>query len=322
MQAISRAAVGAWGSEAARSNHCFLEVRLSFGHSNSIPTTPVVSRIFDGVIFMDESRLERRLAATLSADVGDHSRRYTDAGLIRQWARSIGLAAAVGIAYFLAARLSLLLLTKPDGVAVFWPASGVAAGVLIALGPSARLPVAAGAMVATIAANLMGDRTLFGAVVFGLCNAGEALLTAWLIERYFGLGFNLGKLSHVLGMLVCAVVATAVSGIGGTAGFLYFHSSHAPILTIWQHWFASDALGIITVAPLIIEFASAARQLPSRRGLVEGVAALLALVILNGFVIFLPQGFWGCGPGCAAVSNAIVAGGPLPSVLCSDGCLH
>jgi hypothetical protein len=49
------------------------------------------------------------------------------------WVRSIGL--AVGIAYFLAARLSLELLTKPDGVAVFWPASGMAAGVLIARGP-------------------------------------------------------------------------------------------------------------------------------------------------------------------------------------------
>ena len=96
-----------------------------------------------GVIFMDETRLERGLAATIPADVADHSRRYTDAGSTRQWARSIGLAAAVGIAYFLAARLSLLLLTKPDGVAVFWPASGVAAGVLIALGPFARLPVAA-----------------------------------------------------------------------------------------------------------------------------------------------------------------------------------
>ena len=215
------------------------------------------------------------------------------AGSTQQWARSIGLAAAVGIVYFLAARLSLLLLTKPDGVAVFWPASGVAAGVLIALGPRARLPVAAGAMVATIVANLMGDRTLLSAVVFALCNAGEALLTAWLIEHFFGLGFNLGKLSHVLGMLVCAIVATAVSGIGGTAGFLYFHSSNAPILTIWQHWFASDALGIITVAPLIIQFASAARQPPSRRGFMEGAAALVALVILNGFVIFLPQGFWG-----------------------------
>src|ERR1700746_4062130 len=148
-------------------------------------------------------------------------------------------------------------------------------------------------MAATIVANLMGDRTLFSAMVFGLCNAGEALLTAWLIERYFGLGFNLGKLSHVLGILVCAFVATAVSGIGGTAGFVYFHSATAPILAIWQHWFASDALGIITVAPLIIEFASAARQPQSWRGFVEGVAALAALVILNGFIIFLPQGFWG-----------------------------
>jgi len=241
-----------------------------------------------GVIFMDAT-----LPVAVPADVADYSRPNTDAGSTRQWARSIGLAAAVGIVYFLAARLSLLLLTKLDGVAVFWPASGVASGVLIALGPRARLPVAAGAMAATIVANLMGDRTLFSAVVFGLCNAGEALLTAWLIERYFGLGFNLGKLSHVLGILVCAIVATAVSGIGGTAGFLYFHSPNAPILTIWQHWFASDALGIITVAPLIIEFASAARQPPSWRGFLEGVAALVALVILNGFVIFLPQGFWG-----------------------------
>jgi uncharacterized membrane protein YhhN len=46
---------------------------------------------------------------------------------------SITLAVAVGIAYFLSARLSLFLLTQPDGVAVFWPAAGVASGVLIVL---------------------------------------------------------------------------------------------------------------------------------------------------------------------------------------------
>jgi integral membrane sensor domain MASE1 len=62
----------------------------------------------------------------------------------------------VGIAYFLAARLSLALLAKPDGVAVFWPTSGVAAGVLIALGPGARWPVALGAVTATIVADLLG----------------------------------------------------------------------------------------------------------------------------------------------------------------------
>ena len=60
----------------------------------------------------------------------------------RWWVHSVGLAIALGIAYFLAARLSLYLIL-PDGVAVFWPAAGVSAGVLVCLGPQARLPVIA-----------------------------------------------------------------------------------------------------------------------------------------------------------------------------------
>src|SRR5215471_4957895 len=68
---------------------------------------------------------------------------------------AIALAIAVGIAYFVAAQLSLALLAKPDGVAVFWPAAGVSSGVLIALGRDARVPVASGVIVATVIANLM-----------------------------------------------------------------------------------------------------------------------------------------------------------------------
>src|SRR5271165_1173571 len=161
------------------------------------------------------------------------------------WVGSIGLAIAVGVAYFLAARLSLALLTKPDGVAVFWPAAGVSAGVLIALGPSTRWPVAVGAMAATIVANLLGDRTMWGAIVFALCNAGEALITAGLIEYYFGASFNLGRLRHVLGLLAAAIVGTSISGVGGTLGYVFFHSSTAPAVTVWEHWFASDAVGIL-----------------------------------------------------------------------------
>jgi PAS domain S-box-containing protein len=208
------------------------------------------------------------------------------------WIVSIGLAVAVGVAYFLSARLSLALLTKPDGVAVFWPASGVAAGVLIALGPGARLPVAAGAMVATIVANLLGDRTLVSSTVFGLCNAGEAVLTAWLIEHYFGPSFALDRLRHVLGLLAAAIVGTAVSGVGGTMGFVYFHNSTAPLLTTWQHWFASDGLGIVTVAPLLIGLASAARDPPPRSELIEGGVALAGLAVISGLVIFLPREPW------------------------------
>ena len=214
------------------------------------------------------------------------------ADLTRRWVRAIGLAVTVGIGYFLAARLSLALLTEPRGVAVFWPAAGVAAGILIVLGPGARLPVAAGAIGATIAANLLGDRILSSAILFALCNAGEAVLAAHLVERYFGSPFNLERLRHVLGLLAAAIFAPAVSGIGGTFGFKWLHNSTDPILTIWQHWIASDGLGILTVAPLLIGLASMARNPPPRSESIEAFVALLALTAMSGLVIFLPREPW------------------------------
>src|SRR5208283_837666 len=141
----------------------------------------------------------------------------------QRWVSSIVLAIALGVAYFLAARLSLALLTKPDGVAVFWPAAGVAAGVLIAIGPRARWPVVAGAMAATIVANLLGDRSIWSATVFAVCNAGEAVIVAGLIERYFGQNFGLDTLRQVLGLLAAAIIGPAISGIGGTLGYVLFH---------------------------------------------------------------------------------------------------
>ena len=89
----------------------------------------------------------------------------------------ITLTIAVGVAYFLAARLSLFLQSQPDGVAVFWPAAGISSGVLIALGRDARWPVAVGTIAATIVANLTSDRTIWGSMTFALCNAGKP---SWL----------------------------------------------------------------------------------------------------------------------------------------------
>jgi signal transduction histidine kinase len=203
------------------------------------------------------------------------------------WPRAIALAALIGIVYFLAARLSLVLLTKPEGVAVFWPAAGVSAGVLIALGSPALWPVVFGTMAATIAANLFGDRNLWSAVLFGLCNAGEAVLTAWLIAHYFGSDFRLSKPRNVLGLAAAAIIGAAVSGIGGAIGFRLFHSATTPMLTTWQQWFASDGLGIIAVAPLLIELASASRDRPPLSELIEGALAVAALALVSGFAIFL-----------------------------------
>jgi PAS domain S-box-containing protein len=207
------------------------------------------------------------------------------------WTSSLWLALAVGCVYILSAKMSLALLT-PDGVAVFWPAAGIAAGILIAAGPSARWPVAAGTMGATIVANLLGDRNLASSVVFALCNAGEALLAAGLIERIFGSPFNLDRLRHVLGLVGAAIVATAVSGIGGALGFVLFHDTAGSILGTWQNWFASDALGIVTIAPLVLGLASAARTPPGRNETLEGLLALALLVVMSVVAVALPPAPW------------------------------
>jgi two-component sensor histidine kinase/integral membrane sensor domain MASE1 len=208
-----------------------------------------------------------------------------------RWITLSWLAVGIGSVYILAARLSLSLLT-PDGVAVFWPAAGVAAGALIAFGPPARWAVVAGTMVATIVANLLGDRNLWSSLFFALCNAGEALLVAWLIDRFFGSPFSLDRLRHVLGLLGAATVATAISGIGGTLSFVLFHSATTSIFVTWQEWFASDALGIVTIAPLIIGLASATREPPPRREAIEGCVALALLIVMSFIVITLPTEPW------------------------------
>jgi hypothetical protein len=52
-----------------------------------------------------------------------------------EWMPTLGAAGAVALAYFLAARLGLALLSPGSDMAVFWPAAGIPAGFLIATGP-------------------------------------------------------------------------------------------------------------------------------------------------------------------------------------------
>ena len=223
------------------------------------------------------------------------------------------LAIAVAITYFLAARLSLALL-EPDGVAVFWPAAGIATGVIIALGRSARLPVALGVMAATVTANLLGDRNLASSIVFGLCNAGEAMLIAWLIEHHFGSGFSLDSPRRVLGFFLATAVGTAISGIGGTAGFILFHASEAPILTTWLNWFASDAIGVVTVAPLVIGLARTRHDPPEMSELMEGSLALVVLTLVSAIGFGAPTDYWfTILPLDLALPVAALARRPLPA---------
>jgi PAS domain S-box-containing protein len=202
------------------------------------------------------------------------------------------LALAVGIAYLLAAWLGLAPPTKPESVAVFWPAAGVAVGALIVLGRDARLPVSLGVMAATMTANLMASRSLGAGLAFALCNAGEALLTAWLIELWFGPDFRLEDVRSVLALALAAALGSAVAAAGGAAAMPVFGQSTASSLSVWGGWFAADALGIMTVAPLLIGLASFSRERLLRREVIEAAGVFVALLGWMGFESALPPEHW------------------------------
>jgi PAS domain S-box-containing protein len=220
------------------------------------------------------------------------------------WTITVAATVAVAIAYFLSARLSLALLMKPDGVAVFWPAAGVASGALIVAGSAARWPVIIGVMAATIVANLLGDRNVWSSLVFAVANVTEAAIVAGLIERFFGPQFELNTLRRVMGLFAATIAGTAVSGIVGTIGFVWFHGATGSIPTVWFHWFASDGLGTLTVAPLVIGLASLTRNIPSTREAAESALALAVVGVLCAFVVFLPSRPW-------ALELAVIALCPL-----------
>jgi len=220
-----------------------------------------------------------------------HRRHFSIDDLTRQWVGGIGLAAAVGLGYFLAADFSVRLVLEPEGVAVFWPAAGLSSGLLIVL-TRARWPVLAGVIVATVATHLIIREPLWAGLALGLCNGAEALITAGLIHYYFGPDFNLVRLRQILTLLAAAVAGTSVSGIGGAVTYRLLRGPSAPLLETWQHWFASDAIGIIAVAPLVIGLAAVVRRPSPRSEMIEGTLAVVALAVMTGLIIPLPHEPW------------------------------
>ena len=204
---------------------------------------------------------------------------------------TLALVAGIAIAFFLAARLGLALLTKEE-VAVFWPASGIAAGVLIMLGHGARAPVGLAVMAASTAASFTWGRSAWSSLALALCDTVQVSLVAWLIERRFGYAFSIGNVRHVLGLLAASAIATATTAVGATLAMRVLGPSTAPPLTIWQVWFTSDALGIITAAPLVVGLFEAVHDPPNRRELVEGALAVVVVAAASLIGFGSPTTLW------------------------------
>ncbi|HEX6487114.1 MAG TPA: MASE1 domain-containing protein, partial [Nocardioidaceae bacterium] len=157
-----------------------------------------------------------------------------------------GLLAAV----FLLGVTSVLLAPADTRVAVWWPAAGLSA-VLLLLAPRAWRPrlVLAVALVSALA-NSAAGRPVAVAAGFGLANAAEAYVVAWWLTRGSGGRPSLRTMDDLRRLLVATVLGALVigAGVGATVGLLLGGDALAAARTVT----ASHGAAILVIAPLAL----------------------------------------------------------------------
>jgi PAS domain S-box-containing protein len=182
--------------------------------------------------------------------------------------------AAVGVGYYVTAKLGLRLASVTPYVTAVWPPTGVAVAGLLLLGRGAWPGVA----MAAFLANLTSGATPLLAVGITPGNtlaplAAVTVLRAWRVRA------DLSRLRDVLALLGVGVAGMLISATFGTVALLATGTvSGTGALRAWLVWWVGDAMGVVLVAPFLLTLAArTGSPYPcSRCRMAESAALLLA----------------------------------------------
>ncbi|SFG13024.1 PAS domain S-box-containing protein [Duganella sp. CF458] len=192
-------------------------------------------------------------------------------------------------AYYLLARLGLMLALAQSNASPIWPPSGFALVLLLRYGRQFWPAILVGAFLANLAvfqnnnaASLPVLLTVSLAIAFG--NAAEALIAHWLLQRLGIAGMGLQTQREVYKYGGVAAVAALSSALVGVLSLEL--SSIVPPALAWQvaaTWWTGDFLGLLLLAPL----AMAAPARPAWPHWAPGQLVFLASLVLATLAVFL-----------------------------------
>jgi signal transduction histidine kinase len=196
-------------------------------------------------------------------------------GVIAQPFQYFARLVLVAVAYWVAARLSLNLALVHGQVTPLWPPTGIALVAILVLGRG----VAPGIALAAFAVNLPLGPSPLGAAFIAVGNTLAPLLSAELLARA---GFRreldrmrdavvLIVLGALVGMMVSATVGTLVLVLSGAV-------PATRLAATWAVWWTGDAMGVLLVAPFLLNLL----PYPGRRPL--GWSGMAEVAILAGGV--------------------------------------
>jgi len=204
---------------------------------------------------------------------------------------------AAGAVYFplhvVAVGIGANLLITPDGVGVFWPATGTLFAFLL-LYP-ARYWTAL--LLISFAAELAAHPLFAPQIPIGLVakvfpvKFAAGMLGAWLMNIGVRGPISFARLRHVLCFALAALVSTLACALAATSIRDGVAASHSFWIAT-QSWWIGDFLGALVITPLLltIGFHGFALHAGSRGGRTATFAAFGVLGLLLGLVFLHPDG--------------------------------
>jgi serine phosphatase RsbU (regulator of sigma subunit)/integral membrane sensor domain MASE1/anti-sigma regulatory factor (Ser/Thr protein kinase) len=157
--------------------------------------------------------------------------------------------AAIGVAYYVTAKLSLRLALVGESVTPLWPPTGIALVAFLWFGSRAWLGVA----VAAFFVNLPISPNAGAAAGIAAGNTVAPLIARRLL-RTFGFRVELDRLRDALALVFAgALAAMTVSATAGTVSLLASGAIEgADFGSTWSVWWTGDAMGILAIAPFLL----------------------------------------------------------------------
>ncbi len=168
---------------------------------------------------------------------------------VAAYALELGL---IGIIYFLVAKGGLFLASINPSATPIWPATGLALAAVL-IGGYRVWPAI---LLAAFAANAITAGSLATSIAIGIGNTLEALIGAWLVNRWcsgracFATPVGVARFS-LIGVVPTALCATIGVGSLALAGF----AEWSKFGSIWLTWWLGDLAGALVIAPVIIFWA-------------------------------------------------------------------
>jgi signal transduction histidine kinase len=197
---------------------------------------------------------------------------------LRTWLWQVVLLAIV---YHLAARLGLSMAYLQDNTSPVWPPTGIALAALLIFGTS-RWP---GITLGVLLGSLLTGAPFNLALGMSIGNTLEALIGAYILQRYVNFHLAMDRIQDVLGLVVVAIFSTMLSATAGASTLVLI--DFAPIEafgSIWITWWIGDLLGALVVAPFLLVWYKAKFNLGNRQKILEAALVFILLGIVTWYV--------------------------------------